>query len=187
MSTRTHTHTRNARAKSRWANMQTTCDRTKAHRQATSSDEWYAPIELIRSLGEFDLDPACGPQCRNRTAKRRYGCNGLEREWFGRVWLNPPFSYVPPWVDRMIKHNNGVMLVFGRVDAVWFQRACAAASGVYLLCGRIQFDRPGGSTGRCPLGCVLFGFGERNRRAIHRCSWPGIWLSSKPGSLTPDA
>ena len=141
------------------------------------SDEWYTPIELIRSLGEFDLDPACGPQCKNRTAKRRYGVNGLEREWFGRVWLNPPFSCVPPWVDRMIEQNNGVMLVFGRVDAVWFQRACKVAAGIYLLRGRVQFDRPNGTTGRCPLGCCLFAFGAANRRAIRNCSWPGTWLT----------
>jgi hypothetical protein len=157
--------------------MLTARDRTKACRQANGSDEWYTPIELIRSLGEFDLDPACGPKCGSRTAKRHYECDGLSRPWFGRVWLNPPFSCVPPWVDRMVEHNNGVMLVFGRVDAAWFQRACEAAAGVYLIRGRVQFDRPGGSTGKCPLGCVLFGFGERNRRAIQKCGWPGTWLS----------
>jgi len=142
------------------------------------NDEWYTPIELIRSLGEFDLDPACGPGCPNKTARRRYAQRGEEKPWAGRVWLNPPFSNVVPWVDRMIEHGNGVLFVFGRVDAVWFQRAAAASDGVYLLRGRVQFQRTGGTTGRCPLGCVLFGFGARNRRAIQRCGYPGIWLTT---------
>lgn len=155
--------------------------RTTAYREAchgtNGSDEWYTPIALVRALGNFDLDPACGPECPNKTARRRYGERGLERKWSGRVWLNPPFSNAVPWVDKMIEHRNGIMLVFGRVDTVWFQRACEAASGVYLLKGRIQFERPAGTTGRCPLGCVLFGFGAANRRAIQKCGWPGIWLA----------
>lgn len=140
------------------------------------SDEWYTPIDLIRSLGEFDLDPSCGPRCPNRTAKRRYGVRGVERPWRGRVWLNPPFSDVKPWVEKMIAHDDGVMLVFARTDAGWFQSAVAAAAGVYLLRGRVQFERPGGATGKCPLGCVLLGFGEANRVAIQQCGWPGSWL-----------
>lgn len=148
-----------------------------AAKRANESDEWYTPISLIRALGEFDLDPACGPSCPNRTAKRRYATRGLERQWEGRVWLNPPFSYAPPWVDKMIAHGNGVMLVFARADAVWFQRACEAARGVYLLRGRLEFERPQGRTGHCPIGCVLFGFGAANRRAIQNCAWPGVWLT----------
>lgn len=166
----------------RWGNFAGVNRRSAAHTQLLAddrnrSDEWYTPPALIAALGQFDLDPACGPGCPNRTARRRYGSRGLDRPWEGRVWLNPPFSDVKPWIERMIAHGNGAALVFARADAKWFQQAVVAARGVFLLHGRIQFDRPGGTVGKCPLGCVLFGFGAANRRAIQRAGLPGLWLA----------
>lgn len=143
-----------------------------------SSDEWYTPPALIKSLGEFDLDPACGPLCENQTARTRYGTDGLSREWFGRVWLNPPFSDAMPWVDKLVAHGNGILLVFSRSDAVWYQRAVASAGGCFLLKGRIQFQRPGGGPSRCPLGCSLIPFGTANHEAIRASGLDGIFLKT---------
>lgn len=60
------------------------------------NDEWYTPVEIIRSLGEFDLDPATSPEAYslNHSAKHIYTAkeNGLKQDWIGRVWLNPPYS-----------------------------------------------------------------------------------------------
>ena len=56
-------------------------------------DEWLTPPELIRALGEFDLDP-CAPINRPwPTAGGHFTRedDGLTKEWFGRVWLNPPY------------------------------------------------------------------------------------------------
>jgi hypothetical protein len=60
----------------------------------TGKDEWLTPPGLIRGLGEFDLDP-CSPIKRPwNTAKHHYSIddNGLQKKWFGRVWLNPPYG-----------------------------------------------------------------------------------------------
>ena len=148
-------------------------------RGGQSSDEWYTPPEFIAALGEFDLDPACGPLCTNHTAVRRYGPqeDGLAQVWAGRVWLNPPFSNASPFIDRLAEHGDGIALVFTRSDAVWYQRAVERAGGVFLLKGRIHFQRPGGGPSRCPLGCSLLPFGERNRRAVLRSGLPGLFLS----------
>jgi len=131
-------------------------------------DAWYTPIEIIQGLGEFDLDPCCDSICPNRTAKNRIGpeTNGLSQPWTGRVWCNPPFSNVVPWVNRMIEHENGILLVFARSDAIWFQRALASSGMCLLLAGRTQFGRPDGRVSRCPLGCALIPFGERNVEAL---------------------
>src|ERR1043166_792351 len=142
------------------------------------SDEWYTPPALVRALGDFDLDPACGPLCPNITARRRVGPkeDGLSIAWRGRVWLNPPFSNSTPWVERMIEHGNGILLSFCRSDAGWFQRAICAGQGVFLLMGRTEFDRPNGKTSRCPLGCCLIPFGRENRDAILKSGIRGTWL-----------
>jgi hypothetical protein len=131
-------------------------------------DAWYTPIEIIQSLGKFDLDPCCDNICPNPTAKRKFGPDqdGLSKPWNGRVWCNPPFSNVVPWVDRMIAHGNGVLFVFARSDAIWFQRALASSGMCLLLAGRTTFGRPNGTESRCPLGCALIPFGKRNLKAV---------------------
>lgn len=120
------------------------------------SDEWYTPLELIRALGDFDLDPACGPGCRNRTARRRYGPeeDGLQQAWHGRVWLNPPFSNAKPFIERLAQHGNGIALVFVRADARWWQEAVRRAGCVFLFLGRLQFERPESGGGEMPYGLL---------------------------------
>ncbi|MFB5758983.1 DNA N-6-adenine-methyltransferase [Paenibacillus medicaginis] len=57
-------------------------------------DEWLTPPEIIKGLGEFDLDP-CVPINRPwDTAKNHYTIedNGLKKKWFGKVWMNPPYG-----------------------------------------------------------------------------------------------
>lgn len=144
------------------------------------SDEWYTPPHIIQSLGEFDLDPAIGPLAP-RTAAASYGpdVNGLTMPWFGRVWLNPPFSGAAPWIDRLREHGNGIALVFSRTDAKWFQQAVQAAGCMFAMHGRIAFSRPAHcekSKARCPLGCVLIPFGAANVEAVRSCGLDGIFL-----------
>lgn len=104
------------------------------------------------------------------TALKHYGpdVDGLSQTWVGRVWLNPPFSNARPWVQRLIEHGNGIALVFFRSDAVWFQHAARAASGLFMLKGRTSFTRPGGRLSRCPLGCALLAFGAHNAVALRK-------------------
>lgn len=78
---------------------------------ANASDEWYTPIEIIRSLVDFDLDPCAPIVPLWQTAKVMYNRNddGLTKEWHGRVWLNPPYSrpLIEQFVRRMAEHGNG--------------------------------------------------------------------------------
>jgi ParB family transcriptional regulator, chromosome partitioning protein len=46
-------------------------------------------------MGAFDLDPAsCEEANQTVKATKFYGAadNGLEHEWYGKIWLNPPYS-----------------------------------------------------------------------------------------------
>jgi hypothetical protein len=139
-------------------------------------DEWYTPLSIIQSLGEFDLDPACGPMCPNKTAKNKFESNGLGFPWYGRVWLNPPFSDARPWIRRLMNHGNGIALVFSRVDAKWFQDAVREAGCFFMMHGRIGFLRPDGRISRCPLGCALIPFGDQNSQSVKSCGLDGVFL-----------
>ena len=58
------------------------------------NDEWLTPPDIIKALGDFDLDP-CSPIERPwPTAREHYTIldNGLMLPWHGRVWCNPPYG-----------------------------------------------------------------------------------------------
>jgi hypothetical protein len=106
-----------------------------------ATDVWLTPLEIVDSLGFFDLDP-CGESFYN-TAKKIYTENGLVNSWFGRIWLNPPYSEVGIWLDRLYDQTNhgcsGVALVFNRSDTKWFQKHIALCTSAFLPAGRIKF------------------------------------------------
>lgn len=79
-------------------------------RPVGASVEWYTPKSLFDALGvRFDLDPACAagaPVPADYTYTKAH--DGLAHEWFGHVWLNPPYGrHAIPFIDRMIAHGGG--------------------------------------------------------------------------------
>lgn len=129
--------------------------------------EWYTPRELFHALGRprFDLDPAgaeidtpsdsyCGEVWTRQT-------DGLSREWFGHVWLNPPYGPAGvPFIDRMIAHGDGILLLPSRTETSAYQRCLAAAYAVTLLRERLWFIRGDDYQARSSFGSTLFGFGS---------------------------
>lgn len=125
------------------------------------TDIWLTPPHIIEALGPFDLDP-CG-EIYHRTANTIYCSGGLNTEWFGRVWLNPPYSEVEVWLDKMIEHNNGVALVFARTDTRWAQKAMKSAYSIFFPRKRLTFlkpdlSKPIGNAG-APSMFLSFGYG----------------------------
>ena len=118
-------------------------------------DEWLTPPELIKALGEFDLDP-CAPIIRPwDTAKNHYSIkdNGLTKEWVGRVWCNPPYgSETGKWLARCAEHKNATALIFARTETrQFFENIWGKATAVAFLKGRISFyhvtGKKGGTSG----------------------------------------
>lgn len=68
------------------------------HQSARSeTDTWISPPAIIEALGgvdSFDLDPCAAEGQPWPTARHHFTVvdNGLLQRWFGRVWLNPPYS-----------------------------------------------------------------------------------------------
>ncbi len=130
-----------------------------------ASVEWYTPRSLFDALGvRFDLDPAAAagaPVPADTTYNKAY--DGLAHPWFGHVWLNPPYGPAAiPFIDRMIAHGDGLLLLPSRTETAAYQRCLAAASpgAVCFLRERLWFVRDDGVTGRSSFGSTLFAFGE---------------------------
>src|ERR1700689_3554993 len=99
-----------------------------AHEQCVGkSDEWYTPPDVFEALGcRFDLDVSSPG--RDATpwipAARFLTASGLESEWSGLVWMNPPFggrNGIAPWLEKFFAHRNGIALTPDRTSAPWWQ------------------------------------------------------------------
>lgn len=101
------------------------------------TDIWLTPLNIINSLGPFDLDP-CG-EMHHKTASNIYTKDGLQMPWFGRVWCNPPYSEVEKWLDKCVEHNNAIALVFARMEVKWAQKIIPLSSSVFFPKGRLFF------------------------------------------------
>lgn len=143
------------------------------------SDTWITPIYIINALGEFDLDPCTPEYMPWQTAKYRYTTkeDGLKSDWFGRVWLNPPYGrFIGEWMKKMSLHNNGIAFIFARTETKSFQQyVFGQASSILFLEGRIKFHLPDGSlpksTGGAPS--CLISYGKKNIDALEYCGLPG--------------
>lgn len=139
------------------------------------SEEWYTPKYIFDALGlEFDLDVAAPPEGpRHVPARQFYHRQGLERVWYGLVWMNPPFGHQRnkmAWLEKFFQHGNGVALVPDRTSAPWFQQYAQKADAICFVSPKVKFERPDGSVGDSPgTGTALFAAGLPAQLALVRC------------------
>jgi hypothetical protein len=137
-------------------------------------------VEIINPLGgaqSFDLDPAGADPRPWDCAKVTWTSRGLERDWFGFVWLNPPFDVreVGEWIAKLAAHGNGIALLHARTEAGWFEPIWERASGILFLSNRIKFCKPDGSEQPFNSGApaILVAFGPEALARLRRCGIPG--------------
>lgn len=137
-----------------------------------TSDDYYTSPALFENLGlKFDLDVAAPPGgVPWIPAKRFYTMqdDGLSQTWEGRVWMNPPFSEVTPWIERFIAHGNGVGLV-PIVKSKWLATAWRELDGFGILenPNDMKFIRNGKPTN---IWCAtaIISMGKENVKAAKR-------------------
>lgn len=103
--------------------------------QQSLSNEHYTPAKYVEAarkvLGAIDLDPAsCKEANKTVKAKQYFDTGGLEQEWVGRVWLNPPYgrlagSFIEKLADEVQAGRVGAAIALVNAhctDTAWFQR-----------------------------------------------------------------
>lgn len=142
------------------------------------NDTLQTPDYLIKALGPFDLDP-----CAGESTKIAYdnwwigrGEDGLKMNWNGFVWCNPPFSQKEAWIQKMMSHNHGIMILPERGSAPWFG-PLAEFTGEYFVMGK-KVNFIGGPSSN-NLGSVLFPFGKEAVKRIINSGLPGHSIEVK--------
>lgn len=151
---------------------------TRAGTHENSKDEYGTPYDFFKPLKDavngFDLDPAAGAET-HETADTRYtgdDTDGLEADWFGTVWLNPPFSEKSEWYDKMLlehaKGHTDLILAIAPENTAdgWWHEFAPAMDMVCFVDGRVSFDHgPSSPPGGIQLW-ALFGGSDWLRKSV---------------------
>ena len=144
-----------------------------AYEKQGESDEWYTPAYIFDAHGvHFDLDVACPPEGpRYVPAARYFREGGIDRDWLGFVWMNPPFGHQPhkrQWLRKFFEHGKGIALL---PDAILF------------VSPKVKFERPDGSVSKSPgTGTTLMAAGAKAVSALHNATELGVVFTQKSSS-----
>jgi hypothetical protein len=160
------------------------------------SCEWFTPPNIVERavalLGAIDLDPCSNSQGHpNVPAARHYtrAQNGLERSWYGRVYLNPPYGRaIRQWVQKLVRAyelgqvTEALALLPARTDTGWFQ--LVAQYPICFVRGRLRFS---GAEHAAPFPSMLVYVGPDPENFARVFADIGdMWTRARPGPVPPD-
>ena len=143
------------------------------HATQGRTDTWITPQCIIDALGPFDLDPCAAIDQPWACARQQYNRlqDGFNREWSGRVWLNPPYgAECDKWLHRLAEHGRGTALIFARTETrMFFRHVWGRATALLFLRGRLTFCTPDGRAARRNAGgpSVLVAYGRSDAVALY--------------------
>jgi len=153
-----------------------------SHQQSVGRSQVHiTPRWLVDRLAPFDLDPAAADPRPWACAVTNWSTHGLERDWFGLVYLNPPFDRyeVGSWIAKLAAHGNGITLLHARTEAGWFEPIWQRAAAILFMADRIKFCRPDGSEQPANSGAppILAAFGDEAVLRLYRCGIGGALVT----------
>lgn len=141
--------------------------------QDSGDAEYYTPqfiVEVAReAMGGIDLDPASSEAANKRVSALQIFTetdDGLSKEWFGRVWMNHPFSREGNrlWINKMVEEFESgrtikaCCITFAATSEKWFQPLLKRPQ--CFLSPRTNYHLPDGSLKRgVTKGSVVTFFG----------------------------
>jgi len=159
----------------------------------SNTGDWHTPPEIVGAVrdlfdGRIDLDPCSNShEAPNVPALVHFTRedDGLSREWFGRVYVNPPYGKgIGPWIEKVREeHEAGrvtaaVVLVKAATDTRWFR----VLSERYPRCevaGRLKFS---GCKAPAPFPSVLFYLGDEVQRFADVFARFGVLVAPLPAA-----
>jgi len=151
---------------------------------SNKTDEWSSPRELVEpiadTIGGFDLDPCSGAESSPfADATYTESDNGLAQSWHGSVWVNPPYSAMSKWTEKVVSESSHdavdsiLYLCKGDSSTDWWQEAVTSAEYVVTIDHRLKF---GDGDNSAPFASHIFVFGEVSDRVIEKLKQFGCVL-----------
>jgi len=122
--------------------------------------QWF--FDQLNREFEFTLDPCATHE--NTKCEKYFTVtdNGLEQDWFGNVFMNPPYGRdIRRWVrkahDEVMKSNAWLVvgLIPSRTDTKWFHRYIYRKAEIRFVQGRIKFLQNGKEAGPAPFPSMV--------------------------------
>lgn len=169
-------------------------DKTRKTLFSRESDEWATPRHLLDLAAKFmegiDLDPCDSHDNPNPLATNHFYIdtvpNSLDRPWVGRIYMNPPFSNIELWADKLINELLGdcteaVCILPVRSDTKWFQDKLAPYTKAYcFIKGRVGYIPPSGKApAKAPFPSLVMYQGWRSVRSFQE-TWEKTGLVLQP-------
>jgi hypothetical protein len=157
---------------------------TSFERSENTKIEWLTPPDLVKKLGDFDLDPCCPINAPFLHAKNNFTTleDGLSQDWYGRVYLNPPYGRgMDLWIEKLKLYGNGIALIFARTETkCFFKHIWNDADALLFVKGRIKFYHVSGlQAGSSGAPSVFIAYGKENVKALRNSGIEGRLLMLK--------
>jgi len=143
----------------------------------SGNNEWYTPADYIEAarevMGSIDIDPASNDIAQETVKAAVYytaETNGLDKEWRGNVWMNPPYAsdLIGKFIDKLVGElpniEQAIVLVNNATETEWFGKLISRSSAVCFPRSRVKFYMPDGKTGAPLQGQAVIYFGEHKER-----------------------
>jgi hypothetical protein len=156
-------------------------------------NEWYTPVMFVdaarRVMGSIDTDPASNARAQEWIQASKFFTkddSGLEQEWAGNVWLNPPYAQplITHFCDKAVDEfklgrvQQAVVLVNNATETKWGQRLLSNCTAVCFPSGRIKYLDESASPKLTPLqGQMFVYFGNRQSEFALEFAPFGVTLS----------
>jgi ParB family transcriptional regulator, chromosome partitioning protein len=129
---------------------------TTRTRTWTGDNEWFTPPDIIKAacavIGERYTDPASSDAAQSfspikATTYYTIVNHGLDKEWNGAVWLNPPYSrgWIDVFVNKFVEEYQtgrmtaGILLTNSSTETKWWHKAADISAAICFPKSRIRF------------------------------------------------